>query len=99
MNTAVEGVVRFDDEAAPQLPLEPGVGLIALRDFYVRVEAPGEVCEARAEVADERRVGVERQGEAQVGLDEGAALCRRQVVCVELDDGAAERKVVNGERF
>ena len=98
MKAAVEGVVRLDDEAAAQLALEAGVGLIALRNFYARVEAAREVRDARAEVADERRVGGERPGEAEVRVDEGAARGRRQVVRVELDDRAPEREVVESPK-
>jgi hypothetical protein len=49
MKAAVEGVVGFDDEAAPQLTLEAGVELIALGYANRRVEAAREVREARAE--------------------------------------------------
>jgi hypothetical protein len=95
VEAAVEGVVGLDDEAAPQLALEAEVGLVAFGDAERRVEAAREVGAARAELADERRGGREGFGEAQVRGDERAALGRRQVVRVELDDALAEREVVN----
>jgi hypothetical protein len=99
MNPAVESVVRFDDEAAPQCALYPGVELVRLGYANRRVESAREVSEPRAERPDEWRVRVERIGEVKVRGDERAALGWRKVVRVELYDGTSEREVVNRERF
>jgi hypothetical protein len=47
MQTAIESVVRFDDEAVSDLALEADVRLIALRNAKTRIEATREVAPLR----------------------------------------------------
>ncbi len=74
VDAAVEGVVQFDDEAAPEVMLRAGVELVGLGDANRGVEAAREVSESRAELPDGGRVYGERVGEVEVGGDEGAAV-------------------------
>lgn len=92
---AVEGVVGFYDEAAPEFSLSPEIELITLRYPEMRVEAAGEVEAAGAELSDEWGVGGECFGETQIRGDEGAALGCGEVVGVEVDGGLAECELFN----